>query len=107
MPDEQALINNPQAIAFVNGQLRPLAKRFADLYHEAKRVQAVYDALGLGAIIPAKDDIVADGAVSDGRPIVTGLNVSAFLQGLAQYTSTIEQNDSYLLKKVLQIAPNQ
>lgn len=99
-------INSPQAVSFCNAPLRTTADKAGQFYHTAKRVLEEFGALNLGDVIPNTSDVVQDGAVSDGRPILTGALVNAFMSGLTQYVSTLEANDNQLLKIVLQIAPN-
>ena len=99
-------INTPQAIQFCNTQIRPAADKFAQLYREAKRIQDEYNALGMSTTIPNTTDTVIDGAVTDGRPVITGQLVTAFVGGLKQFTDTMEANANQLLDLTLQISPN-
>lgn len=99
-------ITSSQAVSFCNSQVRTTADKGGQFYHTAKRVLEEWAALSLADTIPNTSDIVADGAVSDGRPILTGALVNALMAGLTQYVSTLEANDNQLLKIVLQIAPN-
>lgn len=99
-------INSAQAIAVCNTQIRPTADKFAQLYHAAKRILEENSALNIAALIPNTTDTVADGAVTDGRPVITGALVTSFVAGLTQYVTTLEANDNELLNIVLQIAPN-
>lgn len=99
-------INSPQAVQFCNTQVRTGADKGAQLYHMSKRILEQYDAQNMASAIPDTLDVVADGSVTDGRPVITGAMVTAFMGALQQYVETVEANDNQLLKLILQIAPN-
>lgn len=99
-------ITSQQAVSFCTGHVRPAADKFIALYHDAKRITEEFHALELGATITDTEDPIVDGAVTDGRPVITGALVNAFMSGLAQYIATLETNENQLLNLTLKIAPN-
>lgn len=99
---------NPQAIAFAENEIRPIADRLAQLYFEAKKVTTQFQARNLGAtIMPADDNpIVRDeAAATDGRPPVTGNLALGIIFRLNELIADYEANGGTKLYSVLQVSP--
>lgn len=95
---------NPQAIAFVDGKIRPIADRLAQLYFDAKQITAEYDGRNLGvSVMPANNDVIG---TSDGRPDCTGNLALGIIYRLNEFIADYEANSKEKLVSVLVVAPN-
>lgn len=63
--------SNPQAVAFANQKIRPMADLLYTAYYTAKSVLAQWNAQNVAAVIPNDATIIADGAATDGRAQIT------------------------------------
>jgi hypothetical protein len=97
---------NPQAIAFVDGKIRPFADKFAQLYFDALQLKAEYDRRNLGvAILPVNNDPVGD-PTNDGRPTVTGNLALGIINRASDIVTLLEASSYDKLISVLLVAPN-
>ena len=102
-----AEITNTQAVKFCNEQIRPAANIFARLYYDAKQVYQTWMALNLGEIIAYNNtDPVIDGSAIDGRPVISGVDVSGLMNRLGEIISDLEANNNAKLNTVLKVATN-
>jgi len=107
MPD----ITSPQAIKFSNEKIRVAADLIAQLDNFAASVLAEWTAAGGTSLIPNTSDVIADGAASDGRPIVTGAKANNIINRLSELRSTnaaagLAMGASGVRDTVLQVAVN-
>lgn len=102
-----AEITNTQAVKFCNEQIRPAANAFARLYYDAKRIYQTWMALNLGEIIAYDNtDAVIDGSATDGRPIISGADVSGLMNRLGEIIADLEANSNAKLNSIIKVAPN-
>ena|ERR1051326_1698800 len=99
-------ITNVQAVAFCNGSIRPAADQLIMLYRSAKRILATWNGRVLGDILVNTTDVVADGAATDGRPILTGALVTGIIYQLQDFVNYMEANGFDKLYGVERVAPN-
>lgn len=101
-------IDNAQAVAFSNQQLRQLGDAMASAYWTAKTVVANYYAdptLGTEYTNGIAEEIL-DGAQTDGRPLVTGNDALGLITQAAAWVSTCEANGGAVLNVLLGYAVN-
>jgi hypothetical protein len=84
-------ITNPQGIAFSNDDIRPFARHARDHYYRAKLILSDWNARGMSAILTNSSSVVADGADTDGRPVITGADANNIINRIAEYITLIEQ----------------
>lgn len=74
---------NPQAILFVNTQLRPACDRFISALRTLRQLQSNYSAQGIGPLVAGtaelQNELMADGSDVDGRTPLLGYDVDAAL----------------------------
>lgn len=99
-------INNPQAIKFCNENIRVAADKLAQAYYFAKVVMDEWSANNLGTLLPIDGGNVEDGAISDGRPVITGNDVTVMTYALNSLISDFEASNKTKLNSILRIAPN-
>ena len=101
-----AEITDAQAVKFCNEQIRPAANSLAQLYYEAKRVYQVWTANELGNVIAYDNaDAVIDGSASDGRPIVSGVDINNLVTRLSEIVTDYEADSNAKLNTILAVAP--
>lgn len=107
------MITDPQAVAFCNQSIRPLADLLAQGYIACKQINILFAAKGLAALIPNDPaQVVIDGAATaggtpgDGRTIITGADVNALLTIAAAWQATCEANGNALALQIGKIAVN-
>ena len=101
-------IDNAQAVRFANEQGRVLADALSTAYWTAKRVMANYyadPALG-DAFTAGSAEVVADGAETDGRPVITGNDVLGIVTRASELVADMEANGNAKLNTVLALAVN-
>ena len=101
-----ALITNPQAVRIGNEKIRLLADRFGQLYNLAKAMQAEAQAEGWSALFPNTPDTLNDGADADGRVVITGADVTAFISMVGTFLTYMEQTSNANRNLALKIAVN-
>lgn len=70
---------NPQAIAFSNGKIRPMADLLYTAYQTAKSVVSQWNAQNVAAVIPNDAVIIADGSATDGRAQITDAQATTII----------------------------
>lgn len=102
------MIDNPQAVKFANEQGRVLADALSTAYWTAKRlVTNYYSDPELGsAYTTGILDTVADGAVADGRPVITGNDVLGIVTRASELIADMEAAGGAKLNTVLALAVN-
>jgi hypothetical protein len=100
-----ALITNPQAIAFENTMGRAYAERMYGAYIAAKELVSIWNAQSLSAVIPnTSTDVFSDGAQTDGRPIVTGANMTNIITRAQELITDYEATSNAKLNTFLALA---
>ncbi len=67
---------NPQAVAFANTKVRPLADELRRCYLTCKAFVQLWNSQGLAALIPNDATVISDGAATDGRAPITDAQVN-------------------------------
>lgn len=99
-------IDSSQAVRFCNEKVRPAADGLAQVYNDAKRVLAEWNAAGGVALVPNTADVVADRADVDGRPVITGEKVNNVMNRIGELISDYEAGGNAKLNTILQVAVN-
>lgn len=99
-------VTNPQAVAFCNETIRPLADRFIQLYYAAKAANQKFTAQGLAAVLPNSNDTIVDGSASDGRSQITDGQVNIVLSLAATFVSTMEASANLQYNQIAVAAVN-
>jgi len=63
--------SNPQAVAFANQKIRPMADLLYSAYETARSVLQQWNSQSVSSVIPNDSTVIADGAATDGRPPMT------------------------------------
>lgn len=99
MPD----ISDMGAVKFCNEKVRPMADLLELAYFRAKAVVAEWNARNLSAVIPNTIDKLLDGAVTDGRPVVTGAQVTNVITRCMDFIAEYEAASSAKLNTVMAV----
>jgi len=100
-------ITSPQATTFTNERVRVAADKLAQAYNFANLVINEWYALDMAALIDNDaGETVADGAATDGRPIITGAMVHNVLNRLIELRDDYDAGGSAKLNTILQVAVN-
>ncbi len=105
-------IENNEAIIFSDEKLRPLADDLAQLYNKARAALDEWNARGMGSIIvnaeaPLGDSAYGtDGTDGDGRPVVTGAELTNVVTRLGEFVADMEAGGNAKLNTVLAVAVN-
>jgi len=100
------MLDNPQAVRFCNEKIRPLADHFCQLYFELKTLAALWQAQGIGALIPNDPTVVNDGAAVDGRAPITGIDVNNVATRAIALIADFEADGDAHLRELLRVAVN-
>jgi galactitol-specific phosphotransferase system IIB component len=100
------VITNPQAVKYCNENIRVAADKLSQAYYFAKATVDEWTAHNMGALIPVSSEEVEDGANVDGRPIITGNDVTVMLYALQDMITDYEASNKAKLNSILKIAPN-
>jgi hypothetical protein len=79
-------ITNPEAIRFVNEQIRPLCEKARALNAEINSMQTLWFS-GLNVSFPNTVEVLEDNRVSEGVSILTGANINSAVGILAAMTT--------------------
>ena len=101
-----ANIDNPQAVKFCNKNIRVAADKLAHAYYFAKATVDEWAANNMGEKIPVSNDIIDDGSTTDGRPVITGNDVTGMIYTLQDLIVEFEESNKTKLNSILKIAPN-
>lgn len=101
-------------VVFCDTKIRPAADKLAQAYNLAKTVVAEWNARGGTTAIPNTSAIVPDSASStplsgtgnDGRPVITGAQVSLLITRLTEKITDYEATTNAKLNTILQVAVN-
>lgn len=99
-------ITNVQAITFCNQQVRPMADLLSQTYFTAKSIVEFWNANSMSALIPNTTQIIDDGAVIDGRQIITGIAATAIITECMNLITSFEANTNAILNQVKEVAVN-
>lgn len=99
-------IDNSQAVKFCNERVRQAADRFAQLYWWSKIVAQEWTAQGIGALIPNDASIVIDGSATDGRSVLTGIDVNLLAARVSEFIALLEANANAKLNQIHKVAVN-
>lgn len=86
---------NPQAVAFSNSKIRPLADMLNALYWTAKSVSSQWTSQGLAALVPNDANFIQDGATvgagtPDGRTPITNADINVLLAKATDFIAYCE-----------------
>lgn len=101
-----ANIDNPQAVKFCNKNIRVAADKIAHAYYFAKTTVDEWVANNMGEKIPVSNDVIDDGSTTDGRPVITGNDVTGMIYALQDLIVEFEESNKTKLNSILKIAPN-
>lgn len=101
-------IENVQAVRFCNEQARVFADALASAYWTAKAMVAnYYSDPDLGtAFTNGIAETISDGAVIDGRPIITGNDALGIITRASELIADLEAGNNAKLNTVLALAVN-
>lgn len=102
------MVEDKNVIAFCNATLRPLMVHLGDVYFEAKRAIAEFEASGVQAALPNDTTVIGDNSQADGRPQITAggvLLTMANLAGVIEQLETTQAGGVTLVQGVLGISP--
>ena len=100
------VIDNPQAVKFCNERVRQAADRFAQLYWWSKIVAEEWAAQGIGTLIPNDASVLMDGSATDGRSVLTGMDVNALAGQVSAFIAGMEANANANLNIIHKVAVN-
>ena len=100
-------ITNPLAVNFSNEELRIAADKLAQTFYFLKVTKDRWNALSMSTLIPNDaSEVMEDGAVEDGRPIVDGAMLNTLIQRIDTFLNDLEANSDTRLKQILKVAVN-
>lgn len=99
-------MSTPQQNFILGTQIRPAAKRMASLYFFCESLQAEANAANWLTVFPNDNAVVDDGAVSDGRPVVTDAQIRAFISIAGTFITYMEATSNANLNATLALAVN-
>lgn len=96
----------PQQAAVMNQKVRPAADRMGKTYNYFKALQAEYTAQGWAAMFGSTGNVLDDGSVSDGRPLITDTDITNFFALVGTFITYMEQTSFANRNLVVRIGPN-
>lgn len=102
-------ITDPNAIAFINQRMRPIADMRIKLHYVSKIAAAEFTAKGLSATITNDSQVVNDGSqapTGDGRTSITGADVNVLLALMNADIATLEASSNLKLNQTIKVAVN-
>lgn len=99
-------VNDPQAVAFCNEKIRPLADVLEAAYRTASVVVADWFAQNVPAVLPSDGGQVYDGAEADGRPILQSPDVYNVITRAQELLADYDAAGGAKLNTVLKVAVN-
>ena len=100
------MITNPQAVKFANEVVRPTANLVYAAFMAASAMLAEYEARPELAEAFSGENAeleIDDKASVDGRPIITGIDVTSFVQGITEILEDWNVSNPQKLRQVLRI----
>lgn len=82
---------NPQAVAFSNTKIRPMADLLYSTYLTAKSVLEQWNSQNVAAVIPNDAVVIGDGAAIDGRAQITDAQATAIITRIQEMINWMEQ----------------
>ena len=82
---------NTQAITFSNTRIRPTADLIYSAYLQAKSLVNLWNGQSVSVVIPNDTNIMGDGAVTDGRPVITDAQATAIITRCQELINWMEQ----------------
>jgi peptidoglycan hydrolase-like protein with peptidoglycan-binding domain len=101
-----ANIVDPAAISFCNTKVRPTADVMLQMYWTAKSIIATWNALTMSGKIPNDASVIVDGAATDGRNIINGIQATAIITQATNFVATFEAGGNAVLNVITQVAVN-
>lgn len=98
-------VTNPEVVKFSNERSRPLADLVAGAFQAIMSYAQLWDAKGLGSIIPNDGTVIADGSDVDGRTPITGADLHQ-LKALCVDLIGMGVGENTKIPTVLKIAVN-
>lgn len=107
-------ITNQEAIRFSDEKIRVVTDLFAQLYNHGKSVADEWDSRAMQALIPndANETLIdsafgTDGSDGDGRPVITGQDITRVIVLLVkQFIDDFEADSNLKLILALRVAVN-
>lgn len=96
----------PQQAFIMNQKMRPAADRLGKTYNFLKALQAEAAAQGWSAQFGSTGTTLDDGAVSDGRPVLTDTDITNFISLVGTFITYMEQSAFANRNLVAKIGPN-
>lgn len=87
------MITDPRVVRFANEKIRVTADTAASGYWTAKSLLTMWQTQGLAALIPNDSTVIDDGALVDGRPVMTGALLWAQIHICQSIISSFEAVD--------------
>lgn len=97
---------NTQVIKFCNEQVRVVADLKAQQYYTDKAIVNNWFANNMPAIITSDGTIIDDGAATDGRSPLTGVDVYTIITRAQENIADCEANSNAKLNTILAVAVN-
>ena len=102
MPD----ITDPEAIAFSNQKIRPTADVLEGVYRTCRNLVDEWNATSMSAKITNTADPIIDGAATDGRTPITGINATAVVTRAIEFVTDYEASSNAKLNTVIIVSVN-
>lgn len=100
-------ITNAQAVKFGNETVRPQLDRIAQAYNAACAIIDEWYAQDMASNIPNDvGELLMDGSDTDGRPVMTGADVTNVITWLISFRDGLEANGNASLNVILSGAVN-
>jgi hypothetical protein len=99
-------ITDPNAVAFANTKIRPMADYLAGVFYDAQMVLDQWYATSMGDKFPVDGGDVVDGSDVDGRTPITGNDVQLFMSRLSELVTDYEANTNAKLNTVIKPSVN-
>ncbi len=93
-------------IKFCNDKIRPAADALVQLTFSADEIILLWNNRGGTAAIPNDGTVIPDGSPADGRPAMTGAQVSNIIARLSEYKADQEANGNAKLNTEMAVAVN-
>jgi hypothetical protein len=93
-------ITDPAAMTFSNSKARVTADLMAHLYWTCKALIAEWNATSMSAKITNTTDLLSDGAATDGRNQITGINVTAIVTEAMAVVAHYEAGSNAVLNAI-------
>jgi hypothetical protein len=99
-------ITDPNAVAFSNLKIRPMADHLASVFYQAQIVLDLWNGTLMGDKFPVEGGTVEDGSDVDGRTPITGNDVQLFMSRLSELVTDYEASSNAKLNTVVKPSVN-